>query len=118
MGTNARSNQGLPGARQYLVPVDAVDSFVVRTGGPLEGSVRVSGAKNSALKLMAATVLAEGEYVLSNVPRIADVETMSDLLTSMHVDVERRSPDTLVITRRDFVMPEAPYELVERMRAS
>src|SRR5207248_9364613 len=49
---------------------------------------------------------------------IADVETMCDLLTSMHIDVERRSPDTLVITRRDFVTPEAPYELVERMRAS
>ena len=95
-----------------------MDSYVVRSGGPLAGTVRVSGAKNSALKLMAATVLAEGEYVLTNVPRIADVETMCDLLTSMHIDVVRRAPDTLVITRRGFVLPEAPYELVERMRAS
>src|SRR5881392_1565507 len=67
---------------------------------------------------MAATVLAEGEYVLTNVPRIADVETMCDLLVSMGIDVARRSPDTLVITRHEYVLPEAPYELVERMRAS
>src|SRR4051794_30689884 len=67
---------------------------------------------------MAATVLAEGEYVLTNVPRIADVETMCDLLVSMNIDVVRRSADTLVIPRRSFVLPEAPYELVERMRAS
>ena len=94
-----------------------MDAFVVRPGDPLSGSVRVGGAKNSALKLMAATLLAEGSHVLSNVPHIADVETMADLLVSMGVDV-RRDEDTLTIDRYSDVVPEAPYELVERMRAS
>jgi UDP-N-acetylglucosamine 1-carboxyvinyltransferase len=96
---------------------DGVERFVVRPGRPLSGSVRVGGAKNSALKLIAATLLAEGEHVLRNVPHIADVETMCDLLCSMGVD-SRREDDTLRITRPAEIVPEAPYELVERMRAS
>ena len=95
----------------------AVDRFVVRPGPPLEGTVRAGGAKNSVLKLMAATLLAEGVHVLRNVPRIADVETMSDLLVSMGVDV-RRDGTTLHVRRPAEIVPEAPYELVERMRAS
>ena len=92
----------------------------MRHSGPLEGSVAVGGAKNSVLKLMAATVLAEGTYVLRNVPHIADVECMSDLLTSMRIDVTRTADDELTIVRPPDadVVPEAPYELVERMRAS
>ena len=91
----------------------------MRPGGPLEGTVTVGGAKNSALKLMAATLLAEGEHRLRNVPHIADVETMCDVLTSMDLDVRRdRTDDSLVIGRPADVVPEAPYELVERMRAS
>src|SRR3954469_17142023 len=93
-------------------------SFVIRPGPPLEGTVTVGGAKNSTLKLMAATLLAEGEHTLHNVPRIADVETMCDLLVSMGVDVARTAPHTLVISRPAVIQAEAPYELVERMRAS
>lgn len=95
-----------------------VDRLVVRPGGPLQGSVRVAGAKNSALKLMAATVLAEGEHVLRNVPRIADVDTMCDLLESMGLEVDRGDGHVLVVRRPRQIVPEAPYELVERMRAS
>ncbi|MDP8993065.1 MAG: UDP-N-acetylglucosamine 1-carboxyvinyltransferase, partial [Actinomycetota bacterium] len=95
-----------------------MDRLVVRPGPPLEGSVRVSGAKNSVLKLLAATLLAEGEHVVRNVPRIADVETMSDLLSSMGLVVQRRRPDELVVRRPARIVPEAPYDLVERMRAS
>jgi UDP-N-acetylglucosamine 1-carboxyvinyltransferase len=94
-----------------------VDRFVVRPGPPLSGTVRAGGAKNSVLKLMAATLLAEGVHVLRNVPRITDVETMSDLLVSMGVDVSREG-DALNIRRPAEIVPEAPYELVERMRAS
>src|SRR5438552_12859839 len=95
----------------------AMDRFVVRPGPPLSGTVRIGGAKNSALKLLAATLLAEGEHVLRNVPHIADVETMCDLLASMGLDVAREG-DTLRVRRWSDVVPEAPYELVERMRAS
>jgi UDP-N-acetylglucosamine 1-carboxyvinyltransferase len=97
-----------------------VDCFVVHPGTELAGSVVVQGAKNSALKLMAATLLAEGEYTLRNVPRIADVEIMAELLGAMGVDVQRRSgPEaTIVIRQPAECVPEAPYALVERMRAS
>ncbi len=93
-------------------------NLVVRPGAPLAGTARVGGAKNSALKLMAATLLAEGEHVLRNVPRIADVETMCDLLRSMGVEVVRDASHDLIVRRPARVVPEAPYELVERMRAS
>ena len=95
-----------------------MDRIVVRSGSPLSGEVEVGGAKNSALKLMAATLLAEGTYVLRNVPRIADVETMSDVLVAMGVDVRRSADHELTIQVPAELEPEAPYELVERMRAS
>jgi UDP-N-acetylglucosamine 1-carboxyvinyltransferase len=95
-----------------------MEPIVVRRSGPLSGTVAVGGAKNSVLKLMAATALAEGRYVLGNVPAIADVDTMSDLLASMGMTVTRNGPHTLTIDRPSEIVPEAPYELVERMRAS
>jgi UDP-N-acetylglucosamine 1-carboxyvinyltransferase len=101
-----------------------VDRFVVRPGGPLEGTVRVGGAKNSALKLMAACLLAEGRHVLSGVPRIVDVDIMAEVLGAIGVRVERRSaptdgpPGDLVIDTPADLVPRAPYELVEKMRAS
>src|SRR4051812_265428 len=67
---------------------------------------------------MAAALLAEGTHRLHNVPRITDVETMSDLLVSMGVDVSREADHTVRIDVPERCEPEAPYELVERMRAS
>jgi UDP-N-acetylglucosamine 1-carboxyvinyltransferase len=95
-----------------------VDRIIVRRSGPLRGSVPIAGAKNSVLKLMAATTLAEGRFVLHNVPAIDDVDCMSDLLRSMGIAVERTAPHDLTIDRPATIVPEAPYELVERMRAS
>jgi UDP-N-acetylglucosamine 1-carboxyvinyltransferase len=95
-----------------------MEPIVVRRSGPLSGTVTVGGAKNSVLKLMAATALAEGRYVLSNVPAIADVDGMSELLASMGMTVVRSGPHELTIDRPSEIVPEAPYELVERMRAS
>ena len=92
--------------------------IVVRKSGPLSGSIRVGGAKNSVLKLMAATTLAEGRYVLHNVPDILDVEWMSDVLRAMGMTVTRGATHDLTIDRPAEIVPEAPYELVERMRAS
>jgi UDP-N-acetylglucosamine 1-carboxyvinyltransferase len=95
-----------------------VDRIIVHPGGPLEGTVEISGAKNSVLKLMAATTLASGDYLLRNVPDILDVTWMGDLLTEMGMTVERPAPGELRIVQGDDLIPEAPYELVERMRAS
>jgi UDP-N-acetylglucosamine 1-carboxyvinyltransferase len=96
-----------------------VDRFIVTPNGPLSGAVRAGGAKNSVLKLMAACLLAEGTHVLTNVPRITDVDIMGELLGSMGVDVHRgEAPDQLVVVTPPQLVPEAPHHLVEKMRAS
>ena len=90
----------------------------VAPSGPLEGTIAVSGAKNSVLKLLAATTLASGEYVLHNVPDILDVTWMGEVLARMGMTVERTAPHDLRVVHPAEISPEAPYELVERMRAS
>ncbi|MCD9623751.1 UDP-N-acetylglucosamine 1-carboxyvinyltransferase [Rhabdothermincola salaria] len=95
-----------------------MDRIIVHRSGPLSGTVPIAGAKNSVLKLMAATALAEGRYELTNVPRITDVDCMGELLGSMGMTVTASGDHGLVIEHHDGLVPEAPYELVERMRAS
>ena len=94
-----------------------MERFLVQGSGPLNGVVPIGGAKNSALKLMAASLLAEGSTSLLNVPDIADVAIMGELLEAMGVQVERvgNRVDIDVPAELD---PVAPYSLVERMRAS
>lgn len=90
----------------------------MRPGAQLRGEVPISGAKNSVLKLMVATVLAPGEFVLSNVPRISDVEWMAETLRALGVKVSWGDGSVLVIDSTGDIVPEAPYQLVEQMRAS
>jgi UDP-N-acetylglucosamine 1-carboxyvinyltransferase len=99
----------------------AVDRFVVRPSGPLKGTVEVNGAKNSVLKLMAACLLAPGVHHLDNVPVIRDVAIMSDVLRAMGVSIVHSGSGPgghLEITVPENLTPVAPYELVEKMRAS
>ncbi len=91
---------------------------MVSRSGPLNGEVSISGAKNSALKLMAACILAEGTHTLDNVPDIADVALMAGVLEAIGLEVERPAPARMVVRHEGGLQPEAPYELVERMRAS
>ncbi|CAN5578202.1 UDP-N-acetylglucosamine 1-carboxyvinyltransferase [soil metagenome] len=93
-------------------------AIVVRSVGPLTGEVHVPGAKNSVLKLMAATLLTDGVFELTNVPDIADVRIMSELLEAIGVTTERPGPGRLRLTDDGRLTPVAPYELVERIRAS
>lgn len=95
---------------------DAV--VVVRRSGPLAGEVVVPGAKNSVLKLMAATILADGTYQLSNVPDIVDVTIMSELLAAIGVVTTQAGGGRLTMVNEGRIEPVAPYELVERIRAS
>jgi len=92
---------------------------VVGRSGPLSGEVTVPGAKNSVLKLMAATLLADGTTTLTNVPDIVDVGIMSELLAAIGVTTTGSSSDgTISLTNHGELTPVAPYELVERIRAS
>ncbi len=97
-----------------------VKEIVVRPNGPLRGTVRAGGAKNSALKLMVASLLAEGRTVLRNVPVIDDVDSMAEVLRAVGAKVERLGNGDVAITTPpvEDLHPVAPYELVERMRAS
>jgi UDP-N-acetylglucosamine 1-carboxyvinyltransferase len=93
-------------------------TIVVRGGRSLSGTVVVPGAKNSVLKLMAATLLTDGTFELVNVPDIADVTIMGDLLEAIGVEIQRPSAGRLLLTDTGDLTPVAPYELVERIRAS
>ena len=69
-----------------------MDKFVIRGGNPLVGTIRVSGAKNSALPCMAAALLTEGEIVLDNIPQVRDIQTERRLLSSMGTFPTEHSP--------------------------
>ena len=97
-----------------------MDQIVVRGGSPLRGEVMASGSKNSTLALMGAALLASGETRLSNVPRLRDVDTMLEILRALGVPADW-DPDDAHAVRIDatrITSPEAPYDLVRKMRAS
>ena len=95
----------------------SLDRFHVTGGAHLRGEVTVTGAKNSVLKLMAAALLAEGKTTISNVPEIADVDIMSDLLTRLGCTVVHTG-GRVTIDVPAIPGHRADYDLVRRMRAS
>ncbi|MGD0628375.1 MAG: UDP-N-acetylglucosamine 1-carboxyvinyltransferase [Terracidiphilus sp.] len=98
-----------------------MDKFVIRGGNPLLGTIRVSGAKNSALPCMAAAILTDEEVTLENIPQVRDIETERKLLVSMGAEVELgygRAQHRTKICCKTLSDPEAKYEIVKTMRAS
>ena len=98
-----------------------MDKFVIRGGNPLVGTIRVSGAKNSALPCMAAAILTEDEVTLENIPQVRDIDTERRLLASMGAEVAlggEAAPHTTSIRCRSLSDPVAKYEIVKTMRAS
>ena len=98
-----------------------MDKFVVRGGNPLLGTIKVSGAKNSALPCMAAAILTEDEVILENIPQVRDIETERRLLESMGAEVELgygRAQHRTRIRCAVLSDPVAKYEIVKTMRAS
>jgi UDP-N-acetylglucosamine 1-carboxyvinyltransferase len=92
--------------------------FDIVGGTRLRGTVRVSGAKNAALPIMAASILCEGEIVLRDVPRVSDVISLCELLTKLGVDVAWQDDGALRLIARDEMNCKAEYEIVRKMRAS
>ena len=95
-----------------------MDKFVIEGGERLRGTVRISGSKNAALPLLAATILQKGVYRISNVPRLKDVETMLRLITLLGADTGWSDINSLTINTEKVHNHVAPYELVKEMRAS
>lgn len=94
-----------------------MDSLILRGGNPLEGEIPISGSKNATLPLLAAALLAPGFYRFSNVPKLKDVRTMSNLLRILGAKVDEVDHELLIDTSHASHV-EAPYELVKTMRAS
>jgi UDP-N-acetylglucosamine 1-carboxyvinyltransferase len=90
----------------------------VEQNGPLVGEIQVEGAKNSALKLMAASLLLPGITTLTNVPNIADVFVMTEALSCLGVKIESPALHTLTLDATNLTSHHAPYEIVAKMRAS
>lgn len=94
-----------------------MSKIVVRKSQPLKGTVKINGAKNAVLPIIAATLLAKGESVLKGVPNLRDVHVISDLLRHLGAKVEFNE-DVLTVDATNIDTCEAPYELVRKMRAS
>lgn len=95
-----------------------MEKIKIQGNGPLRGEVTVEGAKNSALKLMAASILIDGVTRLTNVPAIADVQVMEELISALGVVVTHVGPHELELDARNITSYRTPYEVVARMRAS
>ena len=94
-----------------------MDKILIKGGKKLKGEVEISGAKNSALPIIASSILSTEECVLTNVPLLKDIQTIKLVLESMGARV-RRDGYTFAIDAKDLKSCEAPYELVKTMRAS
>ncbi len=97
-----------------------MDRIIIEGGTPLQGRIQVSGAKNAALPLMAATLLTDQPVELSNVPDVADVATMQRLLQRLGTasTMQAGAPGTLRLQTASLMSTTAPYDLVRKMRAS
>lgn len=96
-----------------------MSKFVISEGMPLRGKVRVSGAKNSVLPIIAASLLADGQSAIEEIPYLNDVRIMCDLIKSLGAGIEvSEAENKLLVNANNILNTTAPYELVSKMRAS
>jgi UDP-N-acetylglucosamine 1-carboxyvinyltransferase len=95
-----------------------MDKLSIRGNGPLKGEVRISGAKNAALPVLAASLLTAGAVRIGNIPKLRDITTMLELLQTLGTQVEVAGRGELVTSTRHSHSVRAPYQLVKTMRAS
>src|SRR3954467_4628617 len=103
---------------QTAVIGHAAESFVIEGGRPLHGRIQAAGNKNGALPILAACLLTSEPVVLRNVPRIADVETMLELLNDLGAEADWVGPNELHVHAAGVTKQELDDELASRMRAS
>lgn len=95
-----------------------MDKFLIASGGPLTGELRISGSKNAGLPLLAAAILADGKVHLSNVPHLKDITTMVQLLSTLGLTIEIQGEHVVIVDPNTISSYTASYELVKTMRAS
>ena len=95
-----------------------VDGFRIKGKTPLNGIIKVSGAKNAALPIIIATLVAKGEYILKNVPNLRDIRVTMRLLEDLGMQTEKLDDNSYKIINNGFKRNEASYEIVKQMRAS
>src|SRR6266851_4492508 len=106
-----------------------MDRILIRGGMPLSGTIKIGGAKNAALPLMAASLLTDETLILANLPDLADITTMANLLVQHGVAIDIGAPDdrgaaagrpgrVFEFSARHITSTTAPYDLVRKMRAS
>ena len=95
-----------------------VDGFKIKGKTPLNGVIRVSGAKNAALPIIIATLVSKGEYTLKNVPNLRDIRILMKLLEDLGMETQKLDDSTYKIVNNGFKRNEASYEIVKQMRAS
>jgi UDP-N-acetylglucosamine 1-carboxyvinyltransferase len=95
-----------------------MEMFVIQGGRPLSGRVRVSGAKNAALPILAASIMTHGRIILQNIPQLVDISSMLDLLKTLGVESHGPTDGQMVLQTTDESGLHADYELVRKMRAS
>ena len=95
-----------------------MEKFVINGGVPLHGEVVISGAKNAAVAIVAATILCDEPCVLENVPEISDITICMKILKSMGADIKIINKNTVSFDTRGIKEPKVPYDLARSMRAS
>ena len=95
-----------------------MEKFLVKGGNTLSGEINIGGAKNAAVAILPATVMARGRCVIENVPDISDVRVLLDILSQLGAKIEMLSNDTVAIDTTDINSNEVPYELAKMIRAS
>lgn len=94
-----------------------MSSYIIKGGNKLEGTVKISGSKNSSLPIMAATILNSGKSTLYNIPNIRDTQTMIKILKLLGAEVKRKN-NKLIIDTSNINKFEIPKELMHQMRSS
>lgn len=95
-----------------------MDKFVIRGGNPLSGEVTISGAKNAAVAIVAATILCDEPCIIENIPDISDISICLDIFRQMHADIKILNKNTIRFDTKNITVPRVPYELARSMRAS
>ncbi|MCE5276278.1 MAG: UDP-N-acetylglucosamine 1-carboxyvinyltransferase [Syntrophaceae bacterium] len=95
-----------------------MDKFIIHGGSPLRGEVTISGSKNAALPILCSAILADGDCTYTNVPRLRDIDTITEVLSQLGVRVNRPDKNTIEMDPTNICSFEATYDLVKSMRAS